>query len=126
MTKTAFIRLAVLVAAGSLLLSGCASRETLLETPHAVIRTETSAWTNDADRFSYVDSDRQLKPLTECEWPGLFEDRYCENEDGSVRFSYTVHKGNVNNGKLTIDGEVIPLSCSWLDDMSEQGCMPNH
>lgn len=105
-------------------LAGCTSVEDLKETPNAVIRTEYNGWTGES-AFQYVDSDRQLKDLPVCGHPSIFDNYYCETEDGSVHFSYTVSKGAIYNGVLTVNGREIDLSCSTLEGMEYQGCIPN-
>lgn len=120
--KIAAVALIAVAVAG---LTGCVSRATLEETPNAVIRTSYDAWTG-GGTFQYVDSDRQLKDLPNCGRPSIFEKRYCETEDGSVRLDYNTRKGNIRGAVLTVDGVKHNLSCSYIEGTNLRGCLPSN
>lgn len=120
--KIAAVALIAVAVAG---LTGCVSRATLEETPNAVIRTSYDVWTG-GGTFQYVDSDRQLKDLPNCGRPSIFEKRYCETEDGSVRLDYNTRKGNIRGAVLTVDGVKHNLSCSYIEGTNLRGCLPSN
>lgn len=123
MTKLKKIAAVALIALTAASLAGCVSRETLEDTPNAVIRTSYNAW-DGGGTFQYVDSDRQLKELPNCGRPSIFDKRYCETDDGSVRLEYTTRKGNIRNAVLTVNGTAHKLSCSYIEGTNLRGCLP--
>lgn len=123
--KIAAVALIALIALTVVGLAGCVSQETLEDTPNAVIRTSHNGWTGEST-FQYVDSDRQLKDLPNCGRPSIFDKRYCETDDGSVRLEYTIRKGNIRNAVLTVNGTAHKLRCSYIEGTNLRGCLPTN
>lgn len=54
-------------------------------------------------KFGYIDGQGEQHPM-ECPAVGIFTKRYCESEDGLVRFEYSVRKGSTKIRTVTVDG----------------------
>jgi hypothetical protein len=96
----------------ALALTGCAAH-TVAEaeaTPYSVLELSLSLF--HGSTYGYVDSEGQVQPLDDCSFPGLFDKRYCQSEDGSVRFSYYLTKNGITSTDVTVDGVVKHLDCT--------------
>lgn len=106
--------------------TGCAYQFTTSEiedTPNSVIRTVYNSWTGEI-AFDYRDSDHRVETLDNCGRPNFFEQRYCENADGSVHLDFTIKKGSLRNVTLVVDGVRHSMNCGFIENDGRRGCIP--
>ena len=103
----------VVVAIAILTLAGCTSytKTDALATPGSVIELTDATW-NTASTFGYVNNNRDVVKLTQCEDP-FFGQSHCMDADKLYNFKWSLDDdGNINSASVTRGGETYSLDCN--------------